>query len=272
MRQIIFVFVAATLFIQIAKAQATFEEKLLALEQKAFFSTDDTVRNGYYMDKVNCYLEQPELSADLLLEIQRVDPEKIKTPEKKKEFFWNAALASHLLGNYYNAKTWFSRYLKSVPDTSLDAALAGILIHNTYDSSHVSAWIKFAASKDTAFKCFQCLNDLMKTTSKNKKFKTISSYVIPGSGSVMNGNVLLGATSLIIFSAGIVGIYALIIHEVYLNAALTVFPWAVKFYRGQIKLTKKLITAKDQKRKYKKAERCKEKFSPLLDKYEPRFK
>jgi TM2 domain-containing membrane protein YozV len=81
------------------------------------------------------------------------------------------------------------------------------------------------------------------------------------------GKPLKGIVSLALVGAFGFSTYALASSGLYLNALFVTFPWLHKFYFGQIRLTKKLLDEKQQRRTQKKAAVCQKNVETLLKKY-----
>jgi hypothetical protein len=268
MRQIILslIMVAAS-FLRVNAQQDSLAVKLLALEQQAFYCKNDTDRNSFFLQKVNAYISGGEVDHDALAAVKRVDASLVDNAELKNSFLWNAALVCHLNRDFNAANSYFSRYLESKKDTSVADAVLGTLIFNENDTARVTAFVAFAARSDSTVKCLSCLNEVTSYQKKGKRFFILSSYLVPGSGSMTLGHVLKGAVSLLIFSGIGAGVYLMVTEGLYLNAAFFASPWLGKFYGGQIRLTRKLFDEKELKRKGKMASRCGEKLNEVLIKY-----
>lgn len=153
-------------------------------------------------------------------------------------------MLAHLNGNYYYANSFIDNYFLLSNDSSANAALLSVLIHSGTDTNRVAKETIFLKSKDSSTSCLSCLNQLIKYERKAKKRFVIASRIIPGLGSIANGNILKGTVSLALTATIAAGIYTLIANNLYANAFLWGFPTAMKFYNGQIRLTKKLFDQK----------------------------
>jgi hypothetical protein len=272
MRQIIFNLIAIVACILKASAQDQLSEELLALEQKAFACKSSTEENALLLQKFNCYLKYNAVTGSAALnEMNRIDPALVEAPQRKI-FLWNACLVAHLNNDYNSAKNYLNRYLELAADTSVADAVAGILIYNIEDTAKVRTWIQFSLKKDSSVNCLSCVNEVAAYKRKGKKFFSLMSGLIPGMGSILNGNVVKGVVSLVLCATIGGGVYLLAANKLYINAIFTAFPWFGKFYKGQIRLTKKLFGQKEQKRKKALADKCQAQLKIILDKYPLSFK
>lgn len=267
MRRIILSLTATAAFILCGNAQQAMAEELLSLEQQAFACTTDSARNVLYIRKADCYTRSGEISPAALSEMQRVDPSLISDTAGRIRFFWNAAMMAHLLHDFNSAKNYFSRCLELCNDTTVSDAVFGALLYNEYDTAAVTRWINYAARTDSNLRCLDCLNEVYSYQRRGRPWIVFASYLVPGSGSMINGNVLRGVVSLALCAATGGGTFLLAWHGLYFNALFTTFPWFAKFYGGQVRLTKKLFDEKQLKRKNKLAKKCGDELLKVLDKY-----
>ena len=245
---------------------------LLILEEKIFSTTNEEEKNRLLILKMEKCIENYDFSDAALKEAKRVNQAIITDSLILKSFLWNAALLAHLNGNYYYANSFIDNYFLSSNDSSANAALLSVLIHSGTDTNRVAKEIIFLKSKDSSTSCLSCLDQLIKYERKAKKRFVIASRIIPGLGSIANGNILKGTVSLALTATIAAGIYTLVANNLYANAFLWGFPTAMKFYNGQIRLTKKLFDQKAFQKKNKLAAMCELDLSKILKKYPLNFK
>jgi hypothetical protein len=111
----------------------------------------------------------------------------------------------------------------------------------------------------------------------NKKVKSgtgymISSGVIPGSGLVAIGKPLKGIASIVLIGGMSYGVYSLIQSNMYINAINWSLNLGMKFYLGQIKLTKKEFDKKQNKKRSILNKKCKANYLEVLTKYNLTYK
>lgn len=273
MRLIILIFIFTAACILRGKAQNdSIAVQLLSFEQKIFIAASESERSGLLLEKINYYLKAGLSGEQVLKDIKRVSPEEIQDSLHRQLFLWNAALVAHLNNDVNNAKHYFEKYIHTKKDTCISDALLGALIYDAIDTAVVRTFAFAAALQDTQLVCISCLNNAARYSKNGRGVIVLSSYFVPGSGSMMLGHVLKGAVSLLLVSSIGAGIYFLIADHLYINAAVFAAPWFFKFYGGQVKLTKKLFDEKEKKRKNRIAKRCAEQLDHVLKKYPVEFR
>lgn len=262
---------AALCILRVNAQQDSLGVKLLELERQVFLCVNEAERNELLLKKVELYVLSGETSEEALAAAKRISPYLINDKNVKQNFFWNAALLSHLNHDFNSAASYFSQFLLLKKDTTVSDAVFGALIYNGNDTGRVASFITCAVRNDSSVTKLLCLNEVASWKKKGKAFFVFSSYLIPGAGSMMLGHVLKGAVSLILFAGIGAGVYLLVTEELYLNALLFATPWLGKFYGGQVRLTRKLFHDKEIKRKSKMAARCQSSVNEILIKYPVEF-
>lgn len=245
-------------------SQNEFSQQLLMLEEKAFLCTNDTLRNDFYLQKFDLYIQQDKLTEGVLDEAKRIDYRLFKEKMQQLRFLWNASLVGQLSQKEKLAAYYYSRYQELNPDTSIAATLLGALIYMPIDSAVSSNYANRLSYYDKRFACLDCIQKVMVYERENRNLYLVSSAIIPGLGSALNGNVLKGTTSLLINSLAVYAVYVLIQSNLYFNAFFWGGAFLTKFYIGNIKLTGSLFDQKEERKKNKLATNCELMLSGVL--------
>jgi hypothetical protein len=244
----------------------SFEKELLALEEQVYAVKSDTVLNACIYKKLQILLGQGITNERVLREVHRLTPN-LLPDSLRKVFFWNASIISYLNDETNRAKSYINRYHELVVDTSIQYNLLSVLINAAGDTVTAANEIKKLSSLDSSFNCLTCLMRLNEFELKNKKAKVVASAVIPGLGSVMNGNVGKGLTSMALTGSFVVLTTYLLRNGCYVNAVGLGLAWGLKFYIGNIRLTEKLIEKKEVRRKNELTKKCELEWNKVLTKY-----
>ena len=252
--------------------QQSFNNELLLLEQKIYTCRNDTERIVYNVQKFDLFISNKDYSTDALKEAKRIDYELIRDTISRFRFLWNASLVANLNNDKSLASYYYKQYRQISNDTSIQSYLLSVLINNGYDTIEVSNSLQKLAVNDKNFNLLKCMNNMYEYTIKNKILYPIASALIPGSGSMMNGDIGKGTASLLINSVSAYAIYILIQNNLYLNAILWGAALGLKFYIGNIKLTTVLVDEKESRKKNTLAVDCKCVLNNLLIQYPVEFK
>jgi TM2 domain-containing membrane protein YozV len=125
---------------------------------------------------------------------------------------------------------------------------------------------------DARFNSLQCLKDASAYSRKNENLYVIASAIVPGSGSMLNGYIGKGINSLLLNAASATGIALLVKHQLYINAVIWGGMVGLKFYVGNILLTKSLFERKEQLIKNQLANNCELIVKELLEDYPLNFR
>lgn len=253
-------------------AQSQFDIELLAAEQKLFVAKTDSERASLILKKVDLYIARNEVSVNSLNEAKRIDYELLPDEESKERFLWNASILANLNNDMDYARFYLDRYHKLAQNITTEYLLLKILINNGEDSALLRQDVNLLAERKSDFACLTCLTEVAYYNKKNRYAYLLSSAIVPGLGSIMEGYPLKGAASLLVNTASAFAIYELIRHNLYINAVLWGVTLTSKFYSGNIKLTDKLFDAKENKQKNTLATKCKGKIGKLLKDYPLLFK
>jgi len=271
MRQIIFTFITATLFILNLNAEDSLITKLISLEKSYFLSDSNYEKTLIAYQKFNLLILNNVQDEQSILEIDRIEYDYLLSSEQIK-FFWNAALINFLNDKKIKAIHFFERYQEISLDSSNEMLLLSALIYS--DFNHIKSTVSLVelSKRDTVFKCLSCLQKDEYANEKSKKLKIISSAFIPGLGMILNGDVIKGLTSTALNASSIILINYLILNQSYINALSWGFSLGLKFYTGNLKLTESLIDKKQNKKLKMESVYCKNKWQIILDNYPLKFK
>lgn len=252
--------------------QRSLENDLLLLEKKIYASSSDVERNTYCFEKFNVYIANKNYSADALQAAKRVKYDLLNDSVAQYRFLWNAAMVAHLNEEKYVAAHYIHQYTIVSGDSCIQTFLLAAIINNGFDSVAVSKAVRNLTAYDKKFESLMCMNKIYAYTRKHKMFYPLASAIVPGLGSMLNGNVGKGFNSLVLSSASTYGVYALLQNNLYLNAIFWGTGVGLKLYVGNIKLTSKLVEEKELFKKNTLAVDCKCIFNKLSSDYPLEFK
>lgn len=272
MRLIITILIILIIQTKFLYAQQSFENDLLLLEQNIYYSQSKVERNDFCYQKLSLYIKNKNYSAEALAEAKRIDYTLFSDSTKAFCFLWNSAIIAELNNDKNAALYYLSQYTIDSKDTSVPVNLLAVLINNNYNSNEVVRVVSKLTKVDIKFDSLLCLNKANEYKIKNKIAYPIASAIVPGLGSMINGNIMQGTNSLLINSVSAYGIYLLIQNNLYANAFLWGTGLGVKFYAGNIKLTQHLVEKKELLKKNALAEDCKCVLNRFLKEYPLEFK
>ena len=249
------------------RAQAPLADSLLAYEYRYFKCSNDTLKQGILHHKINYYLKNGYMGEALFEEHKRLKYNLLLDAEQKKNFLWNATLVSYLNNQSEYSALYLEEYLKATADSSLNTELLKVLVYKYSDSVKVNRLIKKLSKTDKQFKDLECFAEVALYNRKHKNFYLISSLIVPGSGTAMNGRALKGLVSLALVGGSAYGVYQLVQYGLYINAVLWGSGVGLKFYSGNVKLAQKTFEEKEAQQKNKLANKCELKLKKLLTKY-----
>lgn len=252
--------------------QQFFENDLLVLEKKIYASHSEVERNTYCFEKFNVYIANKNYSVDALQEAKRVKYDLLNDSVAQYRFLWNAAMVAHLNEEKYVAAHYIHQYTIVSGDSCIQTFLLAAMINNGFDSVAVSNAVAHLKVYDQKFGSLICMNKIYEYNRKHKLLYPIASAIVPGFGSMLNGNVGKGLNSLVLSSASAYGVYALLQNNLYLNALFWGTGVGLKLYIGNIKLTSKLVEEKELFKKNTLAVDCKCILNKLSSEYPLEFK
>ncbi len=248
-------------------SQNTLSDSLLYYEYAYYKSNNDTSKQKILLKKIDLYLTKNITHREVFNEIKRVNLNYLYDKKIKTNFLWNAITISYLNNETDNARYFLAEYSNLKPDSSMAFNLLSILVNKYTDTSDVNKRIKYLSGIDTVFKGLNCFCDIVNYNRKHLNFYLISSAIIPGSGTAMNGYILEGVLSLAIMAGSVYGIIKLVQYGLYINAVLWSTGVGLKFYTGNIKLTEQTFYKAEINKKNKLTIICELKLKNVLNKY-----
>lgn len=267
MRQIIILLILLAGSINRLFCQTMFDDSLLFFEQKIFICKNDSEKATLRLNKLDAYFSKNNFSEQALMEAKRIDYSYLKNKEDQKIFLWNASILAYVNDDKRSSFQWYNAYQHLYPDSSMQSIMLGFIASSEFDSTLSGSYLKIISLHDSEAVCLSCLSKLQNYKRKHKGVYTAASAIVPGAGSIANGNVAKGIISLAINSGAWLITDELIKSNLYVNAVLLGVGMSVKFYAGNIQLTKKLFDQKEAAQKNILAKECQRNIDKLLDKY-----
>jgi hypothetical protein len=267
MRQIIILLILLAVSINRLFCQTTFDDSLLLLEQKIFICKNDSEKSALRLNKLDAYFSKNDFSEQALKEAKRIDYSFLKSKSDQKYFLWNASVLAYMNNEKRASFQWYNAYQQFYPDSGMQSLLLGFISTSEFDSTLSKLYVRKISMHDSEAICLSCLNKLQNYKRKHRGLYIAASAVIPGSGSIVNGNITKGFVSLAVNSGAWFMTYALLKSNLYVNAVLLGVGMSVKFYAGNIQLTKKLFGQKEAIQKNVLAKECQLRVDKLLNQY-----
>lgn len=251
----------------ILKAQDYFNDSLLYYEYEYFKNPSDSGKQKILLKKFDFYIRNNVTDNRCFNELKRIEISNLTDKKEKENFLWNTAIVSYLNNETDYAKFYLGEYEAMQTDTTAPSHLLYILIHKYSDTVEIQRRIRSLSKTDRLFSNLQCVCDLAVYSKKHLNFYLVSSALIPGSGTIMNGYILKGLLSFALTAASVYAIVRLVEYGLYINAVLWGTGVGLKFYTGNIKLTEKMFYKKESHKKNKLATDCELKLRSVLEKY-----
>jgi len=226
--RIIFILFTAISFTSKAKVNDSIVTKLIRLEQNYFLSIDEKEKTAIAFEKLNLKLLDSSFTDELSVEIERIEPEQLSN-ENKIKFYWNSTIVYYLKKEFFKSIYFIEKYNDMVDNKNINQLLLYYLILTKIDAQKSKNILNELIiltnnsnvenrNNDSLFQCLSCLSEINQVKNLNKKFKLISSAIVPGSGLILNGNLLKGITATSANALSGYFIYYLINKENYINA------------------------------------------------------
>jgi hypothetical protein len=251
---------------QAAQGQAWFADSLLAIEHRLFLQEDSVQQQSFILAKIKLYSAHRRLDPGIVKEIRRVRPELLAGDDRRK-FLWNGALLCFLNEDIDYAAHLYRQYRDHSNDSSLSSGLFGLLLTRGKDPAGFSRTLSSLSSRDSIFSSLSCFTDVESYRRRHRNFYLVSSAIVPGSGTMMNGDVARGLLSLALTAGSVWGVTALVQHGLYINAVLWGTGAGLKFYTGNINLTDKTFRRREAVKKGQLADACELALQKVLLKY-----
>lgn len=251
--------------------ETDFANQLLQAEKQIFETRDSVQRNLLIHQKIKIYTDADSIGKPLMQEISRIDP-KLLPDSLRTSFYWNAAIASFLNDETEQAIYYIDAYETTGSGASVGFAVLKYITLLHYDTAEARKVYIQLAQLDPALHCLQCISEAEQFELRHQKLKQYLSFVIPGSGLMLNGNVGKGGLSLLLNAASVCAIVYMAQNQLIINAVGWGSNLVGKFYAGNIRLTEKMILEKEKGIKNKLALSCELKIIEVFDKYPLEFK
>jgi hypothetical protein len=210
---------------------------------------------------------------DLILKnCKRIDDQFISDSVEKSRFLWNASVLAYLENDLYYALHTIKEYQHVSNDSSLTCESLRFFIYSNYDTEKTKIIVADLIQRDSIFEAYECYSNAQAYEVRQIQFKKALSYILPGSGMIVNGNWAKGLLSTSLNSASGLAIYYLISNHLYINSLAWGSNLIMKFYIGNINLTEKLINQKQVFRQKKLAKKCELSINECLLKYPINYK
>lgn len=239
----------------------------MQFELEYFNANDSSIKQEILIKKIAYYLNNNNSGKEVLNEVKRVKTKWIGNDTLKLNFLWNASLIAYLNQDEPYARFYLNTYEQLSNDTSIQCKLLSVLVNKYQDTAFAQIRIQQLTSNDSIFNCLNCFKGVAQYQKKHLNVYLIASAILPGSGSMMNGNVLKGAVSLALAATSVYSIVYMVNQALYLNAALWGTGLGLKFYTGNIKLTESLFNKSEMREKNKLATKCELQLEKILNKY-----
>lgn len=272
MLRIIIVSIVLALCTEPLFSQPDADRKLLLLEKEIFFSSSDSEKTNAMLNKLGYYLASNNFNSDALAEVKRIHHSSIYNSDSQRRFLWTACLLYYFNDEKDKSLSYYSLYQRMFPDSGITSEILGALVNSGYDAQETKKIILKLSEKDSSLACLSCLHSINEYKRPHKKFYVAASAILPGSGTMLNGNVLKGFNSLALNSSAGVVTYLLIKNNLYANAVLLGGAMFLKFYSGNIRLTRVLFDRKEADKKNTLANDCERNLKKVLEKYPVEFK
>lgn len=244
-------------------SQLSYEEKMLSLEKKIFESKNDSVKNIFCLKKFNSSLKRHDFKRSYH-ELRRVRELFLCDSLIKSHFYWNATLVSKLSNEPQYANIYYDAYLHYTNDTSESSLILGMLVKSDIDSAEVFEFKrKFFFTKSNAY--LDCFEKLISFGLKRKWAYVFSSYILPGTGTLLTGDLYNGIGSLFTVSGFSYGIYQLTKSKLYYGAGIWGSLFLPRIYLGNIGLTVAKIKELEKKKKSKLVYSCEQNVKDVLN-------
>lgn len=243
--------------------QDTYQQKMLMLEQKIFKVSNDSIKNDFCFQKFNLSLKKQDYQRSYQ-ELRRIRERYFLDSLTESNFLWNATLISKLSNEFEYANIYYEAYLDFTKDTSSSGLILGMLIKSDIDSAEFYHFRnKYLYTRNHELST--CFEALFTYHLKRKWAYVISSYLVPGGGTLLMGDIYNGTGSLVTVSGVSYGVYQLAKSKLYFGAGIWGYLFLPRVYFGNIRLTVAKIKELEKKKKSKLAFACEQKVKELLN-------
>jgi hypothetical protein len=247
-------------------SQTSLNDSLLLYELQYFNTSNDSIKQQIVSEKINLYLRHNITDERVINEIRRTKINFFENSQQQN-FFWNAGILMYLNSDELSAQHYLSMYHKISGDTSTVFHLASALAVKQYDTVKFNRHLQILSKRDSSFSSLNCFLNLYNYNRKHINFYLVSSALLPGSGTIMNGYPLKGILSLALAAGSAYGVVSLIENALYFNAFFWGSGVGLKLYAGNIKLTETSFYKREELHKSKIAKACADNLKDVLIKY-----
>lgn len=269
MRHKCFIVIILVLTSFLIKGQSAKTDSLLFFEKLVFNSKSKVSRDSLLHEKLNFAIKHADLSSAYTTYLRL---EKSGYRVFDKNYYWNSTLLCLDNFNFSSAIQNYKLYRLNFDSISIHSNLLGYLVHVNYDSILAKKYFRKMIQLDSSLTCMNCFYELLNKKAKNGTGYMISSGIVPGSGLIAVGKPLTGITSMALLGGMAYGVYSLVQSNMYINAINWSLNLGMKFYLGQIKLTKKEFDKKQNKKRSTLNKKCKANYLDVLAKYNLTYK
>jgi hypothetical protein len=258
--KIILIFLAAE-----ACAQDHLGDSLLKLEEKIFASQNAAEKARLLKRKIDLNLDVLNTEA-ALHELERYS-NLVEYNNADAEVLWNGALLSLRFDKAGQASNYFQSYYHRFDSADASSNLLGFLVYLNIDSVRAKHYYKKLITIDDSLRCLDCFYEMVNTRYRKGNFFKVSSLLVPGSGLIMMGRPVKGITAMVITGFFVLEGILLLNNKLIMNFIGTDVMWGTKFYVGQYLLTIRELNKKTEKKKSRRAQKCRQAFDKGLKKY-----
>lgn len=226
-------------------------DTLWRFERRLFLATNPSEKDSLLFSHHIHSLRSGDYTASTLNSMLKINPKTLDSADRAI-LFWNRAVLSAALLEYYAGWDNLDRYEKLTNDSSISFLLLKTQLsvtNNDFESARMT--LNKAVNKDRTLQSLDCLCTLLESNQYNKKWPIVASAIVPGSGLILTGYVGKGGGALLLNGALVAGTLVLLSTHLYASAFFLGAGVLPKTYAGNIALTKK-YTAANHLPKYKK--------------------
>ncbi len=203
----------------------------------------------YQINKINIYIANKKYNQDLINEFKGINWMEIKDTITQYKYLQNLAILYFLNNEVDYAYYYYNQYITLSKDSSLNSLTHLTIFSAQQDSSIFYQNLnKLNISDSVEWKQFENLYLIHHQKYDYKKKYLIASYIIPGLGTALMGDVLNGLGSLTFNTLSVYATYLLTVQHLYIGAV----GWGIllipRFYGGNIELTQKTIDNRFKKK------------------------
>ena len=245
-------------------------EKLVDFEKHYIRAQNDTVKNQILLEKFNYYIVNQNYGDEVFNLGKRIDITYLSKNIHYSNYLWNMALLGYIHEELNFAKSYVSLYANQSKDTSVYIRLINLLIYKN-DNQMFEKTMVDLVKYDSIFNQLKCLNFTNDNKELSNKYVRYSK-IIPGLGTFLTGEKKKGMVSFFITGLTTLSVLELVKHQLYFNAIGFTLVYWLKFYQGNVYLTKDIIEKKEKEKENDSINSCEVVLRKILLKYPLNFK